>query len=69
MFFHPISYLKCFNENEIPLGPNPKTTKKASHETVVKKLFHDILCIEIFEGRLKGKFRERTRSTFHYFEV
>ena len=39
MFFHPISYLKCFNENDIPLGPNPKTTKKASHETVVKNFF------------------------------
>ena len=37
MFFHPISYLKCFNENEIPLGR--KTTKKASHETLVKKTF------------------------------
>ena len=37
MFFHPISYLKCFNENEIPLGP--KTAKKASHETVVKNFF------------------------------
>ena len=37
MFFHPITCLKCFNENDTPLGP--KTAKKASHETFVKNFF------------------------------